>query len=1090
MKKERSSASLMFPALLIFAAFCATAFVRAVDLNGVPDLTKLVMQSYGVRRAWAEDARTIKIEIGASSTSARAQAESYRLVSRDDAAYAYEKFVRPVSANASPARTEFDYPKGHEAPNAAKLPLTNCEVTLTLPRPMQRGARYAVIAQGEGSMMVTAGRCAASFVYGGKKTDDPDTGFAAQMVGLRRVSSVGDGKILCEFGPGYSPPAGLALGNWTVEVNGTRTTVRAIGRRTRLECYYPVGWPFKGFIGHDVFLDLGRELESGDRIVVSCAPDLTAGARTAAFTFNQLKSITRSIKANQVGYLPNGPKIAYLGCWMGSMPEMNATKGADSCAADANVLPVDSFYSLRTTDDEAPDAAALAPYALAFRNPPRFLLVDEATGRKAFSGKAKLVHNGFKPDGKCNHSAENVYELDFSDFTAPGRYYISIAGVGRSLAFDISPVVYERALKAQAQGIYSQRCGCALDPKLSGGWERIPCHVADVTATTVQRSQSGEFGDFANNVETVPNPDFAKEKMRIKKVLDDPSHVSLSFTPEGRGRKAMYSIDHTKGATVAFRVRRDDSLAGGKWYGWVVRFGDEKYGIGIDVNWGCLSFHGNGKDRINDGKWRSCIVRIFPADASGQAEAEMFMDGKKWGGRRVVRDLNRVAPVLSLGLTTGDGAEGLTIQDEHLFGRCLNDGELAVLAAPLSKVIPRKLPIRGGHHDAGDYNPRSHIDVAQTLLNAYELRPKNFTDGQFNLPESERENGIPDIVDEALWALRLWEGLQDDDGGVRNGTESQGDPNFIQTVELDDRGDYAWAKDAKGSYLFAGAFAQASRVLATFKATRAVSARMLAKARKAYAWAVANPTRGNKNAAIAGEYNYSLRAYAASELFHTTGEVAYHEDFKAFTPWVKNPDAEMTVYGKYDLQPAVYSYMLIPRKTADPLLWDVVFAAIRREADMYLRGASEMAYKFIRHPFAPITWGTGAYENFAIAPAFVWALTGERTYYDWLVRTCDNTLGANPLGLSWITGLGERTIRCPLHNSRYRDTGFPADGLHAQGPSQRGEGYSWKECAYPAHNEGFAVMYAFSDVHFAIAMNEPVVRSMANTLFVFGLLAR
>lgn len=156
---------------------------------------------------------------------------------------------------------------------------------------------------------------------------------------------------------------------------------------------------------------------------------------------------------------------------------------------------------------------------------------------------------------------------------------------------------------------------------------------------------------------------------------------------------------------------------------------------------------------------------------------------------------------------------------------------------------------------------------------------------------------------------------------------------------------------------------------------------------------------------------------------------------------------------------------------------------------MYVRGSGQMAYKFLRHPYAPITWGTGAYENYAVPAAYLWKLTGESKWRDWLVRTCDNTLGANPMGLSWITGLGSRTVRCPLHNSRYRPEGLPADGIQEQGPNKNFAGYSYRDTAYPRCAERFALLYQHSDVHFAIAMDEPTVNNMANTMFIFGLLS-
>src|SRR5687768_11043832 len=62
----------------------------------------------------------------------------------------------------------------------------------------------------------------------------------------------------------------------------------------------------------------------------------------------------------------------------------------------------------------------------------------------------------------------------------------------------------------------------------------------------------------------------------------------------------------------------------------------------------------------------------------------------------------------------------------------------------------------GGHHDAGDFDLRAgHTQIPQVLLRAYELNPSKFTDGQLHIPESG--NGIPDLLDEALWNIQGWE---------------------------------------------------------------------------------------------------------------------------------------------------------------------------------------------------------------------------------------------------------------------------------------------------------------------------------------------
>lgn len=880
--------------VLLLLLTSGTATLSAHDLSRLPDLKPLIMQGYGLRKATVVNDTTVQVVIGASSVSGRDAADNWRIVSTDDERYAYAHFVNALQARTDTFDVEFAYPTGFQPVPQADLPLTRSVVTLTLPYPLQQGATYSIISQGKGLGGVTCGLCAMDVTPGTTRTEQPfadEHAMAAQLAGLRRVGYLGDGKLVCEYGPGYAPTIGRQRSRWHVAVNGAPVAVQALGRRTKLECYQPEGWPFKGFVSHDVFVDLGQPLRDGDVVTLSVDAAVTAGCRTATLHYDEQALPSRAIKVNQVGYLTNDIKVAYLGCWMGSMPE-----GEDDLTASPVATPAPE-------GDMPSDYDALAPYALRFRTPPAFCVVDHARGDTVWQGTATLIHNGRYADGTLNHAAENVYELDFGALATPGRYRLVVEGVGCSLPFDIGDDIYRRAFHVQAQGIYSQRCGCPIDPSLSGGWERIACHDSGIMATTCLRHASPEHADFS----------------------------------------------------------------------------------------------------------------------------------------------------------------------QHL----------------IHSPFPKVLHVAAGHHDAGDYNPRSHIDVAQVLMNTYEMAPDHFTDNQLNVPE--RGNGIPDIVDEALWQVRLWEGLQDTDGGVAAGTESEGDPGFTQTVELDDKGDYAWAKDVRGSYLAAGTFAQASRIMRSL-GHRQPARRYLRRARRAYGWAVANPTEGIADAKTNNDYHRSLRAYAACELYHTTHRRGYRHDFEALVPW-SDDDTFGLRSDSCDMTLAAYAYLLLPKRLTDERLRQRIEAAVVGEADYYVASSAQMAYKFIRHPYAPITWGTGAYENYAVPVAYAWWLTGKPIYREWLIRTCDNTLGANPLGLSWITGLGQRTIRCPLHNSRYRPGGWPVDGLQAQGPNRNGDGYSWRETVYPPHEQTFAVMHAFSDLHYAIVMDEPTVNNMANTLMVFGLLS-
>jgi len=67
----------------------------------------------------------------------------------------------------------------------------------------------------------------------------------------------------------------------------------------------------------------------------------------------------------------------------------------------------------------------------------------------------------------------------------------------------------------------------------------------------------------------------------------------------------------------------------------------------------------------------------------------------------------------------------------------------------------------GWYQDAGDWDAYlRHMKVPSKLLFTYDAFPENFEDGQLDLVE--RENAIPDILDEARWLLRFYKRLKDE----------------------------------------------------------------------------------------------------------------------------------------------------------------------------------------------------------------------------------------------------------------------------------------------------------------------------------------
>ena len=899
--------------LLSLTIACSWALESDPGIVSSPDKKPAIWKVYGVRKAEAIDSKNIRLTIGhATNHGVLGKFNSYRIVSEEDPYYAYNRFVKPLKATV--------LNKGHEkelSVNEDEKQVFNRHlVALQLPKEMEEGKRYSVVCLGVDGLMVSSACTAATLIYHASrlvKPQDVQTDIKALTVmGLRGADPVGGDIIRLEFGATYFPEEGNHLIHYEITINGKKSNVLNMGRRSRIDAYLPVGWPFKTIMMHEVFLQLDQPLSDGADIKVKVSPKVCSGANETGFTFHSRRTFSGSIKVNQVGYLAELPlKRAYLGRWLGSFPDKNAVNPKDE--NKKIVIDAKSFYNAASGKPADNGNATVAPFALSFAKPPVFYLIDAESGAEVYRGTAVLGHNGLEMDGKVNHSAENVYYLDFNDFSKPGRYFISVDGVGRSLEFTIDDDVYQSAFKIASLGVFLQRCGIELGPPYTS-WRRIACHADGIIETSQERINSKGFIDPKSQV-TIENPQ--------------------------------------------------------------------------------------------------------------------------------------------------------------------------------RQSIPKRIAASGGHHDAGDYNPRSHIDVAQNLMDAYELAPQKFFDGQLDIPEND--NGIPDILDEALWALKLWLGLQDKDGGVFHGTESDGDPNFIQTVELDPKGDFAWAKDCKASFLFAGTFAQTARILKSLGQSQTAED-YLDRARRAYEWGCLNKPNA-KDMKAYGDYAITSRAYAAAQLYHTTGLDTYHQDFKDLTPWLQAPSAKMIADDhSYDLSLAAYAYSMIPDDKADKSLKDAVIRAIEEEVQMYISGSEQMAYKFIRHPLAPITWGTGAYEHFLVPVWHAWGMTRDvkkrNEYFEWMVRTADNTLGANPMNISWIVGLGERTVRAPLHNSRYNPSGMCMPGQQVQGPNKNGEGYNYTSSVYPPHDNSFAIMHAFVDCHWAIAMDEGMVKTQAETMAAFGLLLK
>lgn len=325
-------------------------------------------------------------------------------------------------------------------------------------------------------------------------------------------------------------------------------------------------------------------------------------------------------------------------------------------------------------------------------------------------------------------------------------------------------------------------------------------------------------------------------------------------------------------------------------------------------------------------------------------------------------------------------------------------------------------PLVGGHHDAGDFDIRpTHTVVGMLLLRAFEQHPEFLRDGQLTIPESG--NGIPDLLDEALWSLAGWEYLQEADGGVRLGVESWRHPWGFYYADQDPTPYWTYACEANHTARVAGLFAQAARLVKPYNGTK--SAALRSRAIAAWNWAVAHGASDGP------------KFYGAGELYRLTGSPVYKAAYE--TMWAASAwgSAVLTAsilpwFSSYTLavQPAAMDYLLgyIDAPSPLPAIVTDVFASLSRRADEAVEAVrSNHAHRNGRGVNSAPDWGMGTAVGEYVIPAIQRLQLGglapesEQAYVNTISLSADYVLGANPHGMVWITGLGSRHPRQPLH---------------------------------------------------------------------------
>lgn len=419
------------------------------------------------------------------------------------------------------------------------------------------------------------------------------------------------------------------------------------------------------------------------------------------------------------------------------------------------------------------------------------------------------------------------------------------------------------------------------------------------------------------------------------------------------------------------------------------------------------------------------------------------------------------------------------------------DNKVQVHASAASIERPEGFVISsiGGWYDAGDYNKyivNSGITNG-TIFSAYEDFPEYFAKLKTQIPESN--NGIPDILNEAIYNLRWMLTMQDpNDGGVYHKcTNAVFDGMVMPGITTTTR--YVVQKSTAASLDFAAVTAQASRILKKFdKYFPGLSDSCLQSSKKAWTWALANPNKlyeqdkmnlTFKPAITTGAYGDNNVTdewiWASAELYITTKEKQYYTSFEKFNANNKAtlPSwSNVSMLGYYSL---IHHSQILPAFSTQEI--DQLKSSVINIANQYISKVSENAFQTVMgQGLRDFNWGSNSNAaNQGVLLIKAYLISGDKKYINYALSNVDYILGRNATGYCFITGLGSRSPMNPHHRPSIADGIIePVPGLLAGGPNpgmQDKCAYQFKEPETAYTDQSCS--YASNEI--AINWNAPLV---------------
>ncbi len=356
----------------------------------------------------------------------------------------------------------------------------------------------------------------------------------------------------------------------------------------------------------------------------------------------------------------------------------------------------------------------------------------------------------------------------------------------------------------------------------------------------------------------------------------------------------------------------------------------------------------------------------------------------------------------------------------------------------------------GGWYDGSDCNKyivNSAITL-NTLLGAYEDFSKYFDSLKTNIPESD--DGVPDILNEALFNIRWMFTMQDPfDGGIYHKCTNVGSDNMMMNA-LAKEPRYVVQKSTAAALDFAAVMAQAGRVFQRMKSQLpGLADSCLRASAKAWFWALKNPNVEYDQEKLDKQFKPAVTTtaysdgqlddewmWAATEMFVTSKNRMY------FDVMDQNIEDSVGLPSWNNVRMLAYYTMLryqdnLPSYTADML--QRMKQRLLRVADDYLFHVPKNAFVTVMgQSKRDFVWGSnGIAANQGVLLINAFLLTGDQKYIEGSASNLDYLLGRNATGYCFVTGcFGTKSPLRPSHLTSMSDqVNEPVPGLLVGGPN-------------------------------------------------------